>query len=171
MTQPSKPLVELAVQSRDATNAAFDALLPEVAKVASQMSTPQQALGVVQALLRLATSIAHSTIGTPLDVRVRTDDEAAALAAAHWRANAHINAIVIDELKRQGAKVPPSMVRVHNAAPPTGDGAASAEAASAPQPAEIARSIAGVVNAETPTEGADEIASTLNRINSRGGSS
>lgn len=177
MTQPSKPLVELASQSRDTTNAAFDALLPEVAKVASQMQSPQQAMGVVQALLRLATSIAHSTIGTPLDVRVRNAEEAGALAGAHWRAATHLNAMIIDELKRQGLKVPAPLMRSHNASPPVGDANEASEQASAPSPEESAQKIAAIINDEQGTAPTGEghpsadITDALGRINSRGGSS
>ena len=62
MTTPNQPLVQLAIQSKDTTDAAFDALLPEVAKLLGQVANPQTAMGVVQALLRLATSIALSLI-------------------------------------------------------------------------------------------------------------
>lgn len=148
---PSKSIVELAVQSRDATNAAFDLLLPEVAKIAAQMGNPQAAMGIVQALYRIATALAHSTIGTGLDVRLRTPEDAAALAGAHWKAACHLNALVMHELKRQGLKVPPEMARVNNAAPPPAleaEALEAVDAASAPPPKEYAANVAAMVAGE-----------------------
>jgi hypothetical protein len=174
---PSKAIVELAVQSRDTTNAAFDALLPEVAKVASTMSNPQAAMGVVQALLRIAASLAYATIGTQLDVRIRTPEDAASLAAAHWKSACHLNSLVMHELMRQGLKVPPEMVRANNAAPPVGTVEAAVDASSAPNPQALAEQVAAEIKgeADAPAQPAGEQQSSFitdaMRINSRGGSS
>jgi hypothetical protein len=162
---PSKAIVELAVQSRDTTNAAFDALLPEVAKVASTMSNPQAAMGVVQALLRIAASLAYATIGTQLDVRI------------HWKSACHLNSLVMHELMRQGLKVPPEMVRANNAAPPVGTVEAAVDASSAPNPQALAEQVAAEIKgeADAPAQPAGEQQSSFitdaMRINSRGGSS
>lgn len=174
---PTKPIVELAAQSRDTTNAAFDVLLPEVAKLLAGVSNPQAAMGVVQALYRIATAIAYTTIGTPLDVRMRQPEDASALAAAHWRAATHLTELVMHELKRQGLKVPPEMVRVHNAAPPSGDVQAVADATSNPHPQQLAEQYASEVAGDARQEAAQPAAKQegppvdIMRINSRGGSS
>lgn len=177
---PPKAIVELAIQSRDMTDAAFDALLPEVAKYASSMANPQSAMGVVQALMRIATALAYSTIGTPLDVRVRTPEEMALLGAAHWRAACHLNSLVLAELKRQGHKVPAELQRAVNAAPPDGDPQVASEAASAPPLQPLAEKIVAVTAGEddeaTAKEKAEaksesQMVADLMRINSRGGNS
>ncbi len=176
---PAKPIVELAVQSRDTTNAAFDLLLPEIAKVASSMANPQAAMGVVQALYRIATAIAYTTIGTTIDVRLRTAEDAAALAAAHWRAACHLNEMVMHELKRQGLKIPPEMVRTANAAPAEGDAAEAADASSSMLPQEYAEQVAATISGDEPqpvpegipAEQPSSFTADAMRINSRGGSS
>lgn len=156
---PSKPIIELATQSRDTTNAAFDLLLPEVAKIASQMGNPQAAMGLVQALYRIATALAYSTIGTGLDVRLRTPEDAAALASAHWKAATHLNSLVMHELKRQGLKVPPELARLNNASPPPATAVEAQEAvdaASAPNPQEYAEKIAAMEVGEAPQQQVEE---------------
>jgi hypothetical protein len=173
MTTPNQPLVQLAIQSKDTTDAAFDALLPEVAKLLGQVANPQTAMGVVQALLRLATSIAYATIGTPVDITMRSAEDAAALAAAHWKAATHLNALVLAELKRQGFKVPSELQRSVNAAPPDGDAQEAAEAASMPDPVQHAQKLAAVVSGSDSSETPESVAlgDQLMKINARGGAS
>lgn len=172
----SKEFLELASQSGDLSNQAFDHILPLVAGMVSSCNSPEQVLGVVQALYRAATSLAYSTVGTKLDCLIRAEDQAAALGAAHWKAAAHMNARVLAELKKAGFKVSSEFQRSVDAVPATGDAKEAVEASSAPDPQEVAeKQVALLREEQKEVEGSvgatasDNLDDILKQVNSRGG--
>ena len=171
---PNPHFVQLAASSKDAADQAFDLLLAPVGMLASTTHTPEAALGIVQALFRLATALAHATIGTQLDVQMRSTDDAGALASAHWKAAGHLHQLVIAELLKQGIEPPVRLKRLADAVGVGNDDGNAELIASLPNGEELAKAVAKIEamaqapEPTTPTTG-QEMATLLRSVNSKGG--
>ena len=171
MDKPNQDFVELAARSTGQTETAFNALLPAMGAMISAASTPEQALGIVQALYRCATVLATSLAGTPLDVLMRNGDDAAALARAHWNAASHFQKILIKTLEVNGIKVVPELKRSSDACQAEDDPQEASKISSNIDPKKAAQAIvdqAQQMPSEEPQASLQDIASL---INSKGGQS
>lgn len=92
-------LRQLAVKSSDQVERAYAQLLQLIGPMIAACKSQQEVLGVIQALFRLATATASLQMGTRCDPLIRTEDDVAALAVAHWRCSNALTATLANTLE------------------------------------------------------------------------
>lgn len=171
-THPDPVFVELARKSVDQTEAAYELLVPVLAQLVYRTQTPEDTLGLVQALFRAATVLAQSTVGSPFDCQMRSAADAAALASAHWNGGAALCAMIAE--LPESKHTPPHFKRMKALmSNPTDAEVQTAEAmCSTPPLAKLAEATAAVAKVEAQPEPKQDgltLGEAVGMCNSKGG--
>jgi len=100
-------MAELVRRAGDSERKHYQALTPTVAKLLQECgSDAVEVMGVFRALIRYAAGIAYGTVGTPIDMQVRTGDDVAGVAVAMWDQACREAEEMVARMKHEGIGIP-----------------------------------------------------------------